>query len=57
MPKHTFLTFPVGFYIPIIFSNLNYNYSNVLDLRNFHGQVKKHSVSKTVLTLNFKLFK
>ena len=29
-----FLTFPVGFSIPIIFSNLNCNCSNVLEMRN-----------------------
>ena len=33
-----FLTFPVGLWIPIFFSNLNYNCFNLLDLRNFHGQ-------------------
>ena len=36
-----FLTFPACFYIPIIFSNLNYNCSNFLDLRNLQEQVKK----------------
>ena len=34
---------PVGFYIPIIFSNLNYNCSNVLDLRNRQKQYRKAS--------------
>ena len=36
-----FLTFPACFKIPIIFSNLNYNCSNLLDLRNLQKQVKK----------------
>ena len=36
-----FLTFPACFSIPIIFSNLNYNCSNFLDLRNLQEQVKK----------------
>ena len=36
-----FLTFPVCFLIPIIFSNLNYNCFNILDLRNLQEQVKK----------------
>jgi hypothetical protein len=36
-----FLTFPACFWIPIIFSNLNYNCSNFLDLRNLQEQVKK----------------
>ena len=39
--KIFFLTFPACFYIPIIFSNLNYNCSNLLDLRNLQEQVKK----------------
>ena len=37
--KKSFLAFPVGFKIPIIFSYFNYNCSNVLDLRNLHEQV------------------
>ena len=39
--KKSFLAFPVGFKIPIIFSYFNYNCSNVLDLRKLHEQVKK----------------
>ena len=38
---HNFLTFTVCFWIPIFFSNLNSNCSNLLDLRNLHEQVKK----------------
>ena len=37
----TLLTFLGGFLIPIIFSNLNCNFSIVLDLRNLQEQVKK----------------
>ena len=44
-----FSNFPVGFWIPIIFSTLNLNCSNVLDLRN---KLKKSSVSKIVLTFH-----
>ena len=36
-----FLTFPLGFWIPIIFSNLNLNCSNVLDLRSLQELIKK----------------
>ena len=36
-----FLTFSACFSIPIIFSNLNYNCSNLLDMRNLQEQVKK----------------
>ena len=36
-----FLTFPAYFWIPIFFSNLNFNCSNLLDMRNLQGQVKK----------------
>ena len=36
-----FLTFPACFSIPIIFSNLNSNCPNRLDLRNLQEQVKK----------------
>ena len=36
-----FLTFPVCFQIPIIFSNLNYNCYNILGMRNLQEQVKK----------------
>jgi hypothetical protein len=39
--KSHFLTFPADFWIPIIFSNFNYNCSNILDLRNLQEQVKK----------------
>ena len=38
---YDFLTFPACFYVPIIFSNLNSNCSNSLDLRNLQEQVKK----------------
>ena len=37
----SFLTFPACFPIPIIFSNLNYNCSNLLDKRNLQEQVIK----------------
>ena len=36
-----FLTFPACFSIPIIFSNLNFNCSNLSSLRNLQEQVKK----------------
>ena len=36
-----FLTFPAVFYIPIFFSNLNYNCSNFLDVTNLQEQIKK----------------
>ena len=36
-----FLTFPACFKIPIFFSNLNSDCSNVLDLRNLQEQVEK----------------
>ena len=36
-----FLTFPACFSIPIFFSNLNFNCSNLSSLRNLQGQVKK----------------
>jgi hypothetical protein len=39
--KYYFLTFPAYFLIPIISSNLNYNFSIFLDLRNLQEQVKK----------------
>ena len=35
------ITFPACFSIPIFFSNLNYNCSNLLDMRNLQEQVKK----------------
>ena len=41
--KNHFLTFPICFWITIIFSNLNSNCSDLLDLRN---KLKKHSVTK-----------
>ena len=37
----TFLTFPEYFLMPIIFSNLNSNCSNLSDMRNLQEQVKK----------------
>ena len=39
--KYHFLTFPADFYIPIIFSNLNYSCPIFWDLRNLQEQVKK----------------
>ena len=36
-----FLTFPAFFLNPNIFSNLNTNWSNLLDMRNLQEQVKK----------------
>ena len=48
----SFLTFPACFKIPIIFSNLNYNCSNLLDMRNLQEQVKKHSVTKNCSDLS-----
>ena len=36
-----FLIFPAGFSIPIFFSNLNSNCSDLLDMRNLQEQVKK----------------
>ena len=44
--KLIFLTFPARFQIPIIFSYLNSSCSNLLDMRDFQEQVKKHSVTK-----------
>ena len=43
-----FPTFPACFCIPIFFSNLNYNCSNLLDLRNLQEQVKKEFCNKTL---------
>ena len=37
----TFLIFPACFYIPIIFSNLNSNCTNVLDLETSRNKLKK----------------
>ena len=39
--ENYFLTFPADFWIPIIFSNLYSNCSNLLDMRNLQEQVKK----------------
>ena len=39
--EHFFLTFPACFSIPIIFSNLNSNCSNLLHMRNLQEQVKR----------------
>ena len=36
-----FSNFSVGYSIPIIFSTLNFNLSNVLDLSNIQEQVKQ----------------
>ena len=36
-----FLTIPACFWIPIFFSNMNSNCSNLLDMRNLQEQVKK----------------
>ena len=36
-----FLNFPACFWVPIFFSNLNHNCSNLLDMRNLQEQVKK----------------
>ena len=41
LTEYSFLTFPACFWIPIIFSNLNSNSSNLLYLRNLQEQVKK----------------
>jgi hypothetical protein len=52
MPK-PFLTFPEGFWISIIFSNLNLNCCNVVVMYSWATpleKLKKHSVSKIVLT-------
>ena len=48
-----FLAFAVGFQIPIIFYNLNYICSNLLDLRNFQEQVIKTFCFKIVLTFHY----
>ena len=44
----------LGFYIPIIFSNLNYNCYNLLDLSNLLEQVKKAFCFKN--STDFSLF-
>ena len=38
---YDFLTFPACFSIPIFFSNLNLNFSNLSSLRNLQEQVEK----------------
>ena len=43
--KVNILTFPACFRTPMIFSNLNPNCSNLLDMRNLEKQVKKCSVT------------
>ena len=48
----TILTFLANLYIPIIFSNLNNNCSNVLDLRNLQKQVKKEFCFKNCADLS-----
>ena len=50
--QHYFLNFLANLYIPIIFSNLNYNCSNVLDLRNLQKQVKKEFCFKNCAHLS-----
>ena len=48
-----FLTFPAGFLIPIFFSNMNSNCSNLLDTSNLQEQVKKSILlPKVVLTFH-----
>ena len=57
--KQHFLTFPVGFWIPIIFSNVNLSCSYVLYLRNLQEQFKKAFcliVHSSDLKLFFKFF-
>ena len=49
--KLVFLTFPACILIPIFFSNLNSNCSNLLDMRNLQEEVKKHSVTKNCFDL------
>ena len=39
--KFSIHTFPICFSMPIIFSNLNYNCSNLSNMRNLQEQVKK----------------
>ena len=53
-----FPNFSCMFLNPNIFSNLNSNCSNFLYMRNLQEQVKKHSVTKIVLTFHYsnKLF-
>ena len=48
----TFLTFSACFSIPIIFSNMNSNCSNLYAMRNLQEQVKKHSVTKNCSDLS-----
>ena len=53
---NNFLTFPACFEIPIFFSNLNSNCSNVLDLRNLQAEsrdkLKSILLPKIVLTFH-----
>ena len=52
-----FLTFHACFKNPIIFSNLNSNWSNLLDLRNLQEEVKKSILlPEIVLTSDLSLF-
>ena len=45
--KHYFLTFSLGFWIPIIFFNLNLNFYNVLVWETYTNKWKKYSEKKT----------
>ena len=47
-----FLTFPACFSIQIIFSNLNYNCSNLLDLKTSRNRLKSILLPKIVLTFH-----
>ena len=47
-----FLTFTVGFWIPIISCNFNFNLSNILDLWNPQKQAKKAFCSKNCSELS-----
>ena len=53
--KSRFLTFPVGFYIPMIFSNYNSNCFDLLGQRKFLEHVKKAFLFKNCANLS--LFK
>ena len=50
--KKYFLTFPACFSIPIFFSNLNSNCSNLLDWEISRNKLKKHSVTKNCSDLS-----
>ena len=50
--KMYFLTFPAYFYIPVIFSNLNFYSSNSLGMRNLQEQVQKQSLTKNCYDLS-----